>query len=75
VSVLLEPTTLVAVDGDDVRLLLVDLTRPISIGDLIEITLEFERAGSLTLRLPIATPDSPLPRTSLTHGGDEGHTE
>lgn len=71
----LEPTTLVTLDGGEVRLLLVDLTRDLSIGELVEVTLEFERAGRLTLRLPVATPDSPLPRASLTHGEGEEHGE
>lgn len=59
---------LVEGDGQSTSyLVLSDLKKPLSESDTVTVTLTFQRAGSVTLKLPLAGLDSPRPRTSLTH--------
>lgn len=67
--------TLVELAPGRLQLVLVGLTEPLRSGDLVAVTLRFAQAGTVTLRLPVEPPRTPLPRTSLVepgHGGDEG---
>jgi copper(I)-binding protein len=58
------------------QLILTSITERIDAATTVSVTFNFERAGSVTLQVPFAPPESPLPRTSITHSGEEGgHAE
>ncbi|MFI5955463.1 hypothetical protein [Cryptosporangium sp. NPDC051539] len=65
----------VALDAPGPQLVMVSTGSRLDTAMMITVTLKFERAGAITLELPFAPPGTPLPRTSLTHSGDEegGH--
>jgi len=68
----IKPGCLVILDATTQQLIVVKLKKDLIPGDLVKVTLEFERAGSVTLELPVATPRSPLPRESpVTEDGEE----
>lgn len=67
----LPPATLVAITASGQQIVLYDLQEDIAPGDLVEVTLRFEKAGAVTLRLPVAPPTTPLPRASAVEGVGE----
>jgi copper(I)-binding protein len=65
------PGELVALDQAGRTLTLQDLTQDVQVGHSVEVTLTFERAGEITLRLPILPPLSAQPRASAVKGVEE----
>ncbi|WP_126979380.1 copper chaperone PCu(A)C [Frigidibacter oleivorans] len=62
--------------GDHVMFL--GLTRPLAQGDMVEVTLSFERAGEVTVELPVDLNRADAPAMGAMdhgagHGGHEGH--
>lgn len=77
-TVAVPPATVVALDPSGQHLALVKLKKKLFTGDEVEVTLTFEKAGEVTLTLPVAPPPSPLPRPTLSEehaGGEEGAEE
>jgi copper(I)-binding protein len=73
----IQPGCLVILDSTTQQLVLVKVKKELIPGDVVKVTLGFERAGSVTLDLPVAPPPSPLPRESpVTEDGEEegGHS-
>jgi len=68
----IKPGCLVILDDTTQQLVLVKLKKDLIPGDTVKVTLGFERAGSVTLDLPVAPPPSPLPRESPATGDGEG---
>jgi copper(I)-binding protein len=48
--------------GEDVRVVLTDLTEPLTTGQFIDLDLTFENAGEVTLQVPVANPDDTVDR-------------
>jgi copper(I)-binding protein len=62
-------------DGD-VQIGLADLAEPLTVGQSLELTLTFERAGGTTVRAIVATPDESLERgEAFDFHEEEGETE
>lgn len=62
--------------GDHVMFL--GLTRPLAQGDMVEVTLSFERAGEITVELPVDLDRADAPAMGgmghgAGHGGHQGH--
>jgi copper(I)-binding protein len=61
-------------DGD-VQIALADLAEPLTVGQSLELTLTFERAGETTVRAIVATPDESLERgEAFDFHEEEGET-
>ncbi|MGH3428689.1 MAG: hypothetical protein ACRDQZ_14155, partial [Mycobacteriales bacterium] len=60
---------------DDVRrpgyLMLVMVSKQLRSGDTLTVKLTFAKAGSITLKLPVAVPPTPRPRAEPTTDGHE----
>ncbi|MFG1920584.1 copper chaperone PCu(A)C [Cryptosporangium sp. NPDC048952] len=55
------------------QLVLVGITKALDPAATVAVTLTFENGGAVTVNVPFAPPESPLPRTSITHApGEEG---
>jgi hypothetical protein len=65
-SIVIPPACLVAVGPTaPLQLVLTGLKKEALVGDVIPVTLQFERAGKVTLEMPIVPPATPLPRSPL----------
>ncbi len=75
----LRPGCLVELDNTGQQLVLVGLKlageeKTLAAGGEVEVTFEFEHAGSITVPLPVGPPEIPLPRESPeSEGGEGGH--
>jgi copper(I)-binding protein len=66
----------VFVDGDGATITLTDLDEPLTVGQYLELTLTFENAGELTLRVTVANPDETEDRgEAFDFHHEEGETE
>ncbi|GAA3386680.1 hypothetical protein [Cryptosporangium minutisporangium] len=54
------------------QLVLTSITEELDAATVVTVTFNFERGGSVTLQVPFAAPESPLPRASVTHENEEG---
>ena len=66
---------LVSLEVGGPQLVLTSINKQVDAATVVSVTLTFERAGEVTLQVPFAPPQTPLPRTSITHAGDEGEGE
>lgn len=66
------PTDPIDVQGT-VRIVLNALDDPLTVGQLVPVTFVFERAGSVTLQVPIATPDTVRTVSDSEHGEGGEH--
>jgi copper(I)-binding protein len=53
------------------QLVLTAISEKIDPATVVAVTLTFERAGDVTLRVPFAPPGTPLPRESVSHAGED----
>jgi copper(I)-binding protein len=53
----------VVLDGSGQAIVLQDLRQKITPDFLVALTFTFEKAGTVTVQVPVATPLTPLPRT------------
>lgn len=58
---------------EDGKLILRDLTTQVRPGELVSVTLTFRDAGRVTLEMPVAGPDEPLP-SRVHEGGESGES-
>jgi copper(I)-binding protein len=68
----INPGSLLILDSSgEQQLVLVKIKEAIVPGEVVELTLTFRRAGKVTLKLPVAPPATPLPRTPLEQKSPE----
>jgi copper(I)-binding protein len=69
----LAPNGILTLDDSGTQLVLTGTKERLDASALVTVTLRFRTAGSVELKVPIAPPATPLPRTSQTH--EEGENE
>jgi copper(I)-binding protein len=67
--------SVVHVDGEDISITLTDLDEPLTTGQYLELTFEFEKAGEVTLPVTVATPSESVERGETFDFHEEGSEE
>lgn len=63
----------VSLEPGGYHIMLMKLTRPLKEGDLVEITLTFEKAGSLTFEIPVVAPGQGMHGDGMEHDHNMMH--
>jgi copper(I)-binding protein len=72
-DVVIGPGCLLSLGDATQQPVLVKAKKDLLTGDMVTVKLTFEKAGEITLTLPIAPPTSPLPRVTVPLEGEEDH--